>query len=180
MNSKSVLKRPVFVIGFMGSGKSSVAATMSKKFGLPSIELDAYIEQSQGQSISQIFDEVGDAGFREIETAALADAASRPAIISCGGGIVTRPENRKILQEHGFTVCLDVSADEAASRIGDFRSRPNFQSVEHASRLLQERHPLYEACADAMIDTNGKTIDEVADELFCLLESKGIIEMSRH
>ncbi len=175
------LVRSVFLIGFMGAGKSSVARRLAHMCGIVSVDMDTYIVRREGRSISAIFDDVGEEGFRRIESDILRELTDKPLpfLISCGGGIVLREENRAILKNDGFTVFLRVSADEAAARIGDKSTRPLFQDIEAARRLCEERSPLYEECADAIIDTADKGVRVLAHDVRQLLEEEGVLCLQR-
>ena len=170
------LKEPVFLVGFMGAGKTSVSRKLARMVGVASVDMDTYIVRREQKSVSQIFDEVGEAGFRAIETNVLYElAAKEPMIVSCGGGVVLRPENRQLLKEQGFTVYLKVTAEEAASRISNFESRPLFGDLENAQRVIDSRRGLYEEVADIAIDTAGRGSTAIAHELEEILEREGIL-----
>ena len=173
--------RPIFFIGFMGAGKSSVARYLARRSGLTSIDMDTYIERRENKRISKIFEEVGEEGFRAIETEVLRELASNeePMLISCGGGIVTREENRAIIGDRGFAIHLEVDADEAASRISDKSSRPLFNDIEAARARLADRMPLYREVADATIVTSGKNVYEISREVRLLLEKEGLLCQQR-
>ena len=160
----------------MGAGKTSVSRRLARMCHIASVDMDTYIERQAGKKIKEIFAEMGEEGFRALETEALIDLAYRdPLLISCGGGVVMRPENRAILADAGFTVCLAVSADEAASRISDLSTRPLFQNLEVARATVASRLPLYEEAADVVVDTSGKSVGRIAGEVRRLLEKEGIL-----
>lgn len=171
------LERPVFFIGFMGAGKSTVARRLARLCGVSALDLDRYIERECGKKISQVFADEGEAAFRAMEAHALREVAAMeaPMLVSCGGGIVTTDDSRAALKESGFTVLLEVDADEAASRISDKSTRPLFQDLESARKLCTARAPLYAAAADARIDTRGKDVYRLAREARRLLEKEGVL-----
>ena len=141
--------------------------------------MDSYIERLAGMPIPQIFEESGEEGFRRMETQALRDiAAMEPMVVSCGGGVVTRPENIALMSAHGTVVHLRVTADqaEAASRISDTSSRPLFQDLAAARARLEERLPAYEAAADLTIETGGRSVGAIAHEVRRALERRGVLE----
>lgn len=171
------LDRPVFLVGFMGAGKTSVARKLARMAGVASVDMDTYIERCEHKRVKEIFAEVGEEGFRAIETQTLCELGMKkdPMVISCGGGVVLRPENRKALSELGLVVYLSVTAAEAASRISDVSSRPLFGDLQNAQRVIDERLPLYEEVADVTIDTVGHGSSSIAHEVFDILKEKGVL-----
>lgn len=171
------LDRPVFLVGFMGAGKTSVARKLARMAGVASVDMDTYIERCEHKRVKEIFAEVGEEGFRAIETQTLYELGMKkdPMVISCGGGVVLRPENRKALSELGLVVYLSVTAAEAASRISDVSSRPLFGDLQNAQRVIDERLPLYEEVADVTIDTVGRGSSSIAHEVFDILKDKGVL-----
>ena len=170
------LKEPVFFVGFMVAGKTSVSRKLARTCGIASVDLDAYIERREGKPINQMFAEIGEEGFREIETEVLAEfATGEPILVSCGGGIVLRPENREIIKKDGCVVYLQVTAEEAFARIGDVSTRPNFRDLPTARKTIAARVPMYEEVADISVDTVGRSIAEVAREVRIELEKAGVL-----
>lgn len=170
------LARPVFFVGFMGAGKTSVSRRLARLCGIASIDMDSYIERREGRRIRDIFAEDGEGRFRDLETQVLREMTQGdPALVSCGGGVVLRPENRAILREGGFVVFLKVQADEAKSRISDPSTRPLLGDVEAARKTNAERLPLYEEVADATVDTSGKGVTALAYKVKSILEKEGIL-----
>lgn len=170
------LSRPVFFVGFMGAGKTSVSRRLARLCGIASIDMDSYIERRDGRRIRNIFAEDGEGFFRDLETQVLREMTQgEPALISCGGGVVLRPENRAILREGGFVVFLKVGADEAKSRISDPSTRPLLGDAEAARKTNAERLPLYEEVADAVVDTSGKGVTALAYQVRSILRKEGIL-----
>lgn len=160
------LKCPVLFVGFMGAGKTTVALHLARVLRISCVDLDGYLEHKQGKTCAQIFAEAGEEGFRTLETAALRSFAyGEPLIVSCGGGVVKKEENREILKDAGFVIYLQVSADEAALRIGDASSRPMFKNIAIARRTNDERKPLYLEVADAWVTTSDKSIWQISNEV---------------
>lgn len=170
------LTRPVFFVGFMGAGKTSVSRRLARLCGIASIDMDSYIERREGRRIRDIFAEDGEGHFRDLETQVLREVTQGdPVLVSCGGGVVLRPENRAILREGGFVVFLKVQADEAKSRISDPSTRPLLGDAEAARKTNAERLPLYEEVADATVDTSGKGVTALAYKVKSILEKEGIL-----
>ncbi len=171
-----LLTKPVFFIGFMGAGKTSVSQQLAVTRGLASIDADEYLELREDRIIADIFKEDGEEGFRAIETDVLRDLAGRsPRLIGCGGGAPMREENRQIMRDAGFVVYLEVTADEAAARIPNTDSRPMFKNLETARKTIVERQPKYEAAAHARVQTVGRPVREIADEVADILLAEGVM-----
>ena len=170
------LTKTVFFVGFMGAGKTSVARKLARNAGVASVDMDTFIERRCDMKVKEIFARTGEAGFRAIETDVLRELADgEPLLVSCGGGIVLSPENRRILIEGGYVVYLQVTAAEAASRISDLSTRPLFGDLVQAEAVIQSRLPLYAEVADMTIDTAGRGTGSIAREAFANLKQAGII-----
>jgi shikimate kinase len=160
--------RKIIVIGFMASGKSAVAAPLAQRLGLTLFHVDEEIVSRSGfPSIPAIFAAKGETHFRELEAevaASLRDA--HDVVISTGGGIITRPENMSNLQANGgLVIYLRTSFETVAERAGDLASRPLFTNTANALELYQQRLPIYERYADIIIDTDGRSVDEVCSTI---------------
>ncbi len=107
----------IYLIGMMGSGKSTVGKTLSEKMHKPFIDLDSEIEKGTGKNISEIFDIDGEEQFRKMETKQLKQYSE--SIVACGGGIVLKDENREFINENGFTILLTASMEELSHRLSD-------------------------------------------------------------
>lgn len=157
----------VALTGMMGSGKSAVGRILAVRLGVPFVDLDETIEAGEGRSIAEIFEGDGEEAFRAIESAHLAGACVRPrAVISTGGGVVLRAENRAALRRWGIVVYLRAAASTLAARLsGTERARrpllAGADAEERLLALLASRRPFYEE-ADLVVDTDGLTPEEVA------------------
>lgn len=170
------LTTPVFFVGFMGAGKTSVSRKLARMCGLSAVDMDTYIERQEGKTVSDIFAEQGESGFRTIETQVLRKLSEgTPMLVGCGGGVITTPANREILKERGYVVFLRVSAYEAKNRISDLSTRPLFNQMEDAEKRNLERLPFYLEVADVEIDTAGKNVSTIAREVRRELQRKGVL-----
>jgi shikimate kinase len=162
------ISKNIYLIGFMGAGKTSVGRILAHKLGLGFSDLDELIEAECGKTISSIFSELGEDFFREMESKTLQSISqSAGQIVATGGGIALRQSNWKIMKEGGITVYLKASADVLWSRIKNDTSRPLLRvekPFEKVNELLSMRIPLYEK-ADIIIETENKSPENVADEI---------------
>ncbi|CAH2032166.1 shikimate kinase [Trichlorobacter ammonificans] len=166
----------IVLTGPMGSGKTSVGRLLATQLGYDFVDLDALIVELEGSSITEVFARGGEQAFREMETAALATLGDRTRmVLSTGGGVVLREENRLLLRMIGVVVNLTASATTLAQRLALTTDRPllagSESREERISRILQERESFY-ADADIRIDTTGKTLEDVAAEIRCRLAEK--------
>lgn len=164
----------VVIVGMPGSGKTTVGEILALRHARPFVDLDDAIEASAGRSIGELFDDVGEAGFRELESVVLADAiATHPgAVVASGGGIVLSPDNRRLLRQDGVrTVWLRARADTLGERVGNGHGRPLLEDDPHGTiaRLQTERDPLYREVADVVVEVDdrdaGAVVDAVAEGL---------------
>lgn len=154
----------ILFIGFMGSGKTTVSKKLGVMLSRRVIDVDQLISRRSGKSIPEMFDEMGEEGFRRRETSVLESLLlEAPAIVACGGGVCTCEENRELLRRLGTVVYLEVSADEAISRISRPETRPLLVNGGDPAALLQSRVADYEACADVTVDTCGKTPKRICE-----------------
>jgi shikimate kinase len=162
----------VVLVGAMGAGKSTVGRLLADRWDVAFRDTDDDVEQSEGRSISDIFVDSGEEHFRALEREAVAHALGEHAgVLAVGGGAVMRAETRSLLAGHRV-VFLRVGLTDAAARVGLGASRPlllgNVRGTLKA--LLDERTPVYQAVADAAVDTDGRTPDEVADLVEAVLD----------
>ena len=151
------IARNILLVGFMGTGKSSLAQILSRKTGALLVDSDSTIEKQTGMPISTLFAERGEEAFRDAETELLRTQLEKSGyIISTGGGMVIREENRQLLREIGLVVWLRASEEVIFSRVSRNSRRPLLQTADprgtlHA--LLETREPWYREVADLEIDT---------------------------
>jgi shikimate kinase len=158
----------IVLIGFMGSGKSSVGRELAARTGLPRYDTDEMISARYGLPITEIFAHHGEEAFRAAETEALGQVPASPAILVTGGGIVLRPENVRLLREFGLLVNLAADEETLFSRATRRKTRPLLRTTDPRatlSAMLQVREPLYAAAADMTIDTSKLRHEEVAEAI---------------
>ncbi len=160
------MKKSIILIGFMGAGKTTVGRCLARKLGLSMIDTDYYIEQTQKMKISEIFAQYGEAYFRDLETKTIQHLIKQGEnyIVSCGGGMVLRSENRDLLKTLGTVIYLRVRPETVASRLKGDTTRPLLQGTdaeEKIKNLLTLREGIYEAAADVQVDTDGLLPEEI-------------------
>jgi shikimate kinase len=168
----------ISLIGYRGTGKSTVAKLLASKLGWTWVDSDEEIERRAGKSIKEIFQDGGEPAFRDWESTVIADVLQRDKLIlSLGGGAGLRPQNRAAIRRGQViwltadprTIELRVSGDPSTSaRRPNLTTAGGLAEIEH---LLSLREPLYRECADGAVDTVGRTPDQVVDEIVCLLTS---------
>ncbi len=163
-------KKNIVLIGFMGSGKSSIGIRLSYRMRRSVEDTDKLIERKQGKKISEIFAHEGEEYFREMETRMLEELIDKRQyhIISVGGGTPVRVENRKLLKELGTVFYLKASPEVIYERVKNDTTRPLLQCenpLERIRSLMAEREEAYESCADIILDTDHMTIEEILDEI---------------
>jgi shikimate kinase len=169
--------RTIFLVGFMGSGKTSVGRILSRRLGWRFEDLDDHIQKQEGRSIAQIFRESGEEEFRRSEHAALRHLLqglkSTEIVIALGGGAFVFPENRALLTSAGgTTVFLDAAVDELWRRCQDSEERPLRHNEQNFRHLYQRRLPHYRK-ASIRIETEGKDVPSVAEEIVETLRLEG-------
>ena len=164
---KQKVTKNIFMIGFMGSGKSSVSLQLADMTGLPKAEMDQILVDREQMSIADIFAEKGEPYFRAQETELLKEFGSTgPQIVSCGGGVAMNEENVEEMRRTGKIICLTATPDVIYERVKDSRERPILNgnmNVEYIAGLMEARRPFYEKAASVIIDTSHMRIDQVAE-----------------
>ena len=163
----------IFLVGFMGSGKTSVGAILAREMGCRFVDLDREIERRSGLSIAEIFEREGESGFRRLESLALREtAALHDVVVATGGGTLTRWENRDFIQRHGIAVWLDAPLDTMLQRCRDGAQRPLLGPHDSMETLLSSRIAFYRG-ADHRVDASTGSPEEVARRIVSRL--KGLL-----
>ncbi|HXH03321.1 MAG TPA: shikimate kinase AroK [Candidatus Competibacteraceae bacterium] len=153
----------------MGSGKSTIGRRLAELLGCAFVDCDQEIERRTGASIPWIFEKEGEAGFRAREKAVLEELTRRPGIVlATGGGAILDPDNRRCLKSRGRVIYLRTSVEEQLRRTRGDRNRPLLAVEDPRARLealYAVRHPLYEATADLVVDTDGRQVRQVAQTI---------------
>jgi len=157
----------------MGTGKTTVGRKLARKLGRRFVDLDRRIEERAGKSIKEIFQEMGEKGFRKLESAVLKEIL-RPGgqVVATGGGVVTRSENLRLLKKRAFLVCLAARPEVLLKRIGKNADRPLLEVENREQKitdLLKQRQAAYSE-ADLTVDTTALTIDEVVEQILKSVE----------
>ena len=162
-------KEHIFLIGFMGAGKSAAGRALSRHAGAELIEMDAAIEREQEMKISDIFEQFGEAYFRDLETSFLQQLPeSGPLVVSCGGGVALRENNVRLMKEQGVVILLTANPETVLARVGSSTHRPLLEghmNVDDIQALMEQRLPRYLEAADAVIATDNRTVAEVAADI---------------
>ncbi len=165
------MKSSLSFIGFMGSGKTSVGREVSLFLRIPFLDLDEYIEKKLKTSIYNIFEEKGEEYFRKLETDTLREVflLFPQLILSTGGGIVLKEENRRLMKENSKIIYLKGSFEILMRRLEieeEYKKRPLLKKgKEELLKLWTVRLSLYESCADIVINIDNKSIDEITHEV---------------
>lgn len=159
--------KSIYLIGFMGAGKTSVAKELADILSLKNYDTDREIEQAASKSIKDIFAEEGEAGFRETEGQILKKMPVEDAVIATGGGVILAEQNRFHMRQNGTVIFLQASIEEILKRLSGDDSRPLLKGKngQAAEELYHKRLPLYTEAAHYVIDTDAKSISEIVDEI---------------
>lgn len=172
----------IYLMGYRGSGKSTVGQRLAERLGLPVIDTDAVIESAAGQTIREIFAGEGEDGFRQREQAALEQAAATvaPCVIALGGGAILRAANQQVIQRTGRVVWLTGSPAALLARIqADTTTGQRRPSLSRSSdydeivEILAVRTPIYQRLANLTVDTDGRTPEEIVADIADWLKTHG-------
>ena len=173
-NSKRIQARKLFdynivLIGFMGAGKSTISDYLSTMFDMDIVEMDQVIAEREEMSIPDIFATYGEEYFRDLETNLLIEMQSRSnVVVSCGGGVPMRDRNVAEMKKNGRVVLLTAKPETILERVKDNHDRPlleNNKNVSFIADLLEKRRAKYEAAADIVVETDGKSELEICEEM---------------
>jgi shikimate kinase len=162
-------KPNIFLIGPMGSGKTAVGRQLARMLGVPFHDSDAEVERRAGVDIPYIFEQEGEAGFRQREIEAIeALTLLEPVVMATGGGAILRIENRDVLKARGTVVYLETSLAQQLHRVGSGRGRPLLRDGDTADRLRSlraQREPIYRELADHVVHTDHRRVLRVAGQI---------------
>lgn len=173
-NSKKIQTKALFdynfvLIGFMGAGKTTISNALKRIFAIDVVEMDQIIAEREGMPVSEIFETYGEQYFRDAETNLLVELQGRKnVVISCGGGTPLREENVAEMKKNGKVVLLAATPETIFERVKDSHDRPlieNNKNIPFIARLMEQRRPKYEAAADIVIHTDGKSEYEICEEI---------------
>ena len=164
----------VILVGPMGSGKTTIGKSLSKRLSIDFFDSDHEIIDTTGVSIDHIFDIEGERGFRTRETEMLIKLCNMPNIVlATGGGAVILEENRKLIKRAGLVVYLLSSVDQILRRTAKSKARPMLEKSNNRKKtitdIMEARDPLYKEVASLIINTNGKKLNEIVDEIIKVL-----------
>ena len=168
------LEKHLYLIGFMGVGKTSTSKQLGKKLEVAELDTDAMIVEKEGKAISDIFADSGEEYFRKVETGILDELAGmEPCIISCGGGMVMREENVRKMKETGTVVFLVAEPETIYDHVKDSHDRPLLNgnmNIPYIAEMMAKREPKYQAAADIIIKTDGYLPFQIADQIIEIVE----------
>lgn len=167
----------IFLIGYMGTGKSTVADFLSKHYDMKLLEMDEMIEEQEGMTISDIFSQYGEDYFRNVETKLLMQIQSLDnRVVSCGGGVVLRTQNVEEMRKSGHIVLLSAKPETILERVKNDESRPLLQgnkNIEFIGDMMEKRRNKYESAADLIIHTDEKQVADICNEILGEIKKMG-------
>jgi len=169
----------IYLVGFMGTGKSVVGRELAKKNKRKFIDLDELIELKEKRRICDIFAKDGEPYFRKIEKKVLKEVSrEKKFIVACGGGIVIDKENIRLMKKTGLIICLTATPEVIFKRVSGYKHRPklNIAQPKKQIELLLKLRSSYYAQADKTIDTSKITIKEIVDKILRIISAQGKIK----
>lgn len=165
----------IILAGFMGAGKTTVGNVLARKLSLPFIDTDSYIEEMAEMKIAAIFEQYGEEYFRNLETETVRRLLEQRErwVVSCGGGMVLREENRKLLRQLGTVVYLKVKPETVVQRLRGDSTRPLLQGDDAEKKirvLLASREDRYEMAADISVCVDDMLPDEICVKILSEIE----------
>ncbi|UOY93989.1 shikimate kinase [Ectobacillus sp. JY-23] len=161
----------LYLTGFMGAGKTTIGKALSKEWNMPVVDTDELVELLTGKAIRDIFHEEGEEKFRQYETAALQSIKEDHVIITTGGGVVQKQENREWMLTHGTVLYVYCDVEHIFNRLHGDTSRPLLKDRSAFIELFQSRQEYYKQ-AHYHIDTTGKRIEHIVEELTSLIKER--------
>lgn len=162
-------KNNIFLIGFMGTGKTTVSRRLGALLRYRELDMDQELERREGMKISEMFEKKGEAYFRALETALLEELRqASECLVSCGGGAALREENVERMKESGAVVLLTASPETVLKRVRGGGDRPLLNgnmNLSYIADLMERRAPFYRAAADITVTTDGRDPGEIAEEI---------------
>ncbi len=166
-------QKNIFLIGFMGCGKSTMARMLSRETGMELVEMDETIEAEAGITINEIFDKFGEQHFRDLESGLVERITDKGGVIvSCGGGAILREKNVEMMKKNGIIVYLSATPETIYNRVKNSTHRPLLNgnmNVEYITELMEKRLPLYEKAADEIVYVDGKEKVQIVKEISRLI-----------
>ena len=160
----------IYLIGFMGSGKSTVGAALASHLNLTLLDTDEMIVSRDGRDIPAIFDAEGEPYFRRLEREVISKVAAmeEPCVVSCGGGVVLSEANVSAMRSSGQVIWLTAPAEEILCRVESDTNRPLLsgkKTLSDIETMMESRHAAYTAAADISIDTAGRGVEDIVSEI---------------
>ena len=163
----------IYLIGFMGSGKSAVCERLHELTGMERVEMDSILAEQEKMTINEIFATKGETYFRDKETELITQLSfeSRKAV-SCGGGAILRSLNVSMMKESGKIILLSATPETIYDRLKDSDDRPllhGHMNVPYITKLMDDRRPKYEAAADLTVIVDGRNLDDICKEILDII-----------